>query len=71
LGAAYRRLARPFSELFQSGKHCVVETAQQYLWGLIRAGKRNMERMAEAVPDSDEQVLQSFLAYSTWNIVVS
>jgi SRSO17 transposase len=66
LGAVYRRLARPFSELFQSGNHCVVEAAQQYLCGLIQAGKRNMERMAEAVPDSDEQVLQNFLTHSSW-----
>jgi SRSO17 transposase len=66
LGAVYRRLARPFAELFESGNHCVVETAQQYLCGLIQADKRNMERMAEAVPDSDEQVLQNFLTHSAW-----
>ena len=26
-----------------------------------------MERMAEAVPDSDEQVLQNFLTHSAWD----
>jgi SRSO17 transposase len=45
----------------------VVKTAQQYLCGLMQAQKRNMERMAEAVPDSDEQVLQNFLTHSSWD----
>lgn len=55
-----------FAGLFQSGKHCVVETAKQYLCGLVQAEKRNMERMAEAVPDGDRQVLQNFLTHSSW-----
>lgn len=42
-------------------------TAQQYLCGLMQADKRNMERMAEAVPDSDDQVLQNFLTHSSWD----
>ncbi len=33
----------------------------------MQAEKRNMERMAEAVPDSDEQVLQNFLTHSGWD----
>jgi SRSO17 transposase len=45
----------------------VVETAQQYLCGLMQAEKRNMERMVEAVPDSDYQVLQNFLTHSSWD----
>jgi SRSO17 transposase len=45
----------------------VVKTAQQYLCGLMQADKRNMERMAEAVPDSDDQVLQNFLTHSSWD----
>jgi SRSO17 transposase len=45
----------------------VSATAQQYLCGLMQADKRNMERMAEAVPDSDEQVLQNFLTHSAWD----
>ena len=42
-------------------------TAQQYLCGLMQAEKRNMERMAEEVPDSDDQVLQNFLTHSSWD----
>jgi SRSO17 transposase len=37
------------------------------LKGLIQASKKNMERMAEAVPNSDDQVLQHFLTNSSWD----
>jgi SRSO17 transposase len=33
----------------------------------MQAEKRNMERMVEAVPDSDYQVLQNFLTHSAWD----
>src|SRR6266702_6414139 len=33
----------------------------------MQADKRNIERMAEAVPDSDDQVLQNFLTHSSWD----
>ena len=32
----------------------------------MRARLRNMERMAEAVPDSDDQSLQNFISNSPW-----
>jgi hypothetical protein len=67
LSAGYRQFARPFDDAFRSGNHCVSATAQQYLCGLMQADKRNMERMAEAVPDSDDQVLQNFLTHSSWD----
>lgn len=63
---AYGELGNEFGELFCSGNHSVAKTAQQYLCGLMQSEKRNMERMAEAVPDSDEQVLQNFLTHSSW-----
>jgi SRSO17 transposase len=63
----YRQFSQPFHELFRSGNHNVLSTAQQYLCGLMQAEKRNMERMAEAVPDSDDQVLQNFLTHSSWD----
>jgi len=34
---------------------------------LIQASKKNMERMAEAVPESNDQALQHFLTNSPWN----
>jgi SRSO17 transposase len=33
----------------------------------MQAEKRNMERMIEAVPNSDYQVLQNFLTHSSWD----
>ena len=33
----------------------------------MQSPKRNMERMAEVVPDSDSQVLQNFLTHSSWD----
>jgi len=36
------------------------------LFGLMQSEKRNMERMVEAVPDSDYQVMQNFLTHSSW-----
>lgn len=41
--------------------------SQQYLRGLMQVRRKNMERMAEVVPDSDEQVLQHFLSNSNWD----
>jgi SRSO17 transposase len=67
LSAAYQRFSQPFEDAFRSGNHRVSATAQQYLCGLMQADKRNMERMAEAVPDSDDQVLQNFLTHSSWD----
>jgi len=33
----------------------------------MQSGKRNMERIAEVVPESDEQRYQHFLLVSAWN----
>jgi SRSO17 transposase len=63
----FANFVEQFAHLFQSGNHCVAETAQQYVCGLVQAEKRNMERMAEAVPESDPQVLQNFLTPSSWD----
>jgi SRSO17 transposase len=53
---------------FQSYRHNVTEKARQYASGLMQAGARkNMERMAEVVPDSDARNLQQFLTHSKWS----
>ena len=41
--------------------------AEQYLRGLVQAGRKNMERMAEVVPDTDYQRLLHFLSHSPWD----
>jgi SRSO17 transposase len=45
----------------------VSQRAEQYFKGLIQSRKRNMERMAEVVPDCDDQSLQHFLTHSSWD----
>jgi len=44
-----------------------LSQAEQYLRGLIQSGRKNMERMAEAVPETDYQQLQHFLTHSPWD----
>jgi SRSO17 transposase len=41
--------------------------AEQYFRGLVQAERKNMERMAEVVPDTDYQPLQHFLTHSPWD----
>lgn len=57
----------PLDCLFKSGNHSVHETAKKYVKGLFQASKRNMERMAEVVPESNDQVFQNFLTHSSWD----
>ena len=45
----------------------VVEQSKKYLYGLIQSEKRNMERMAEVVPDSNDQAYQHFMSESPWD----
>jgi len=41
--------------------------AKQYLFGLIQSEKRNMERMAEVVPNCNDQAYQHFMSKSPWD----
>jgi SRSO17 transposase len=53
---------------FQSYRHDVSDKARQYACGLMQAGPRkNMDRMAEVVPDSKSRNLQQFLTHSKWS----
>lgn len=56
-----------FTPHFRLSTRSVEKQARQYLCGLIQARRKNMERMVEAVPDSDYQALQHFLSNSTWS----
>lgn len=56
-----------FSSFFRSKTRGVSHQAGQYLRGLTQARKRNMERMAERIPESDDQSLQHFLSNSPWD----
>ena len=57
-----------YAEHFQSYRHDVSDKARQYASGLMQAGSRkNMDRMAEVVPESRSRNLQQFLTHSKWN----
>jgi SRSO17 transposase len=59
---------KSFSHHFQSYRHDVTEKARQYASGLMQAGTRkNMDRMAEVVPDTKSRNLQQFLTHSKWS----
>jgi SRSO17 transposase len=44
-----------------------ISTARQYLRGLFQTDRRNMERMEQAVPGTNEQSLQHFISNSPWD----
>jgi len=56
-----------FGHHFRLRTRDVRRQSKQYLSGLMQARKKNMERMAEVVPESDEQALQHFLSNSSWD----
>lgn len=59
---------KTYTEHFQSYTHDVSEKARQYASGLMQAGARkNMDRMAEVVPESKSRNLQQFLTHSKWD----
>jgi SRSO17 transposase len=58
---------RRFSYFFITKTRSVVKIAQQYLKGLIQTRRKNMERMTEVIPDSDEQSMQHFITNSPWD----
>ena len=62
----YDDLTHSYRCCFRSGNHDVSQQANRYLRGLMQSPERNMERMAEVVPETDYQVLQHFLTHSHW-----
>lgn len=44
-----------------------TSTARKYLRGLLQTDRRNMERMEQAVPDTNEQALEHFISNSPWD----
>ena len=67
MGGRFIGFCKGFAKHFRLLRRDVSAQSQQYLRGLMQARKKNMERMAEVVPDSDEQVLQHFLSNSNWD----
>ena len=63
----FAKFHKEFSPFFQTQTRNNDEIAAQYLNGLIQAKKKNMERMEEKVPESNEQALQHFVTNSPWD----
>ncbi len=56
-----------FCSFFTSRTRNVNKQSRKYLFGLIQSEKRNMERMAEVVPDINDQSYQHFISESPWS----
>lgn len=67
MGKRFIAFCERYADHFQLKTREIGPQAQQYLCGLMQANRKNMERMAEVVPDSDEQSLQHFLSNSNWD----
>lgn len=68
MGSRFISFVNTYNEHFRSFYHDVSDKARQYSSGLMQAGTRkNMDRMAEVVPDSKSRNLQQFITHSKWN----
>lgn len=55
-----------YTDVFTSRTHSTVEKAKQYVSGLFQAEKSNIEKMSEAVKESNHQNLNHFISQSPW-----
>jgi SRSO17 transposase len=67
MGQRFRDFEVRFEAHFERGTRSVSAQAEQYLQGLMQAGRKNMERMEEVVPECNYQSLQHFLSHSEWD----
>jgi len=68
VGMRFVSFVKTFSHHFRSHRHDVSDKARQYASGLMQAGgRKNMDRMAEIVPESKSRNLQQFLTHSSWD----
>lgn len=44
-----------------------ISTARQYFRGVLQTDRRNMERMEQTIPGTNEQALQHFISNSPWD----
>ena len=67
MGQRFRAFCDGFADHFRWRTRDVGLQSKQYLSSLMQAQRKNMERMAEVVPESDDQMLQHVLSNSTWD----
>ncbi len=53
--------------MFVAGTRTSKQQARAYLYGLMQARRRNIERIRDVVPQSDEQALHHFISNSPWD----
>ena len=56
-----------FGSRFRSKTRSGEQQALKYVKGLIQSRRANMERMAELLPETDEQALHHFISNATWD----
>jgi SRSO17 transposase len=61
------RFVQRFDHFFMTKTRPSIRTARQYLRGILQSDRRNMERMEQVVPSSNEQSLQHFISNSPWD----
>ena len=66
MGSRFQRFSKRFGKHFLRGTRSVALQAQMYLQGLMQAGRKNIERMEEVVPDCSYQPLHHFISESEW-----
>jgi SRSO17 transposase len=66
MGRRFQSFSKRFGKYFLRGTRSVSLQAQIYLQGLMQASRKNIERMEEAVPDSNYESLQHFISDSEW-----
>lgn len=65
--ARFLAFSQEYAPLFRLRTRDASSQAHRYLKGLLQATRRNVERMAEIVPETDAQALHHFLAHSPWD----
>jgi len=56
-----------YMHLFNTATRSVAGSAEYYIQGLLRTGKKNIERIAEKVPHSDHQSMHHAISNSPWS----
>lgn len=68
LASEFMSFCEDYSPYFRAARHDLSGKARNYLGGLMmKAERKNMERMEEYVPDYDYQGQQQFLSDSPWD----
>ena len=56
-----------FTANFHTKTRNLSDISKKYRLGLFQTPKKNMERMAEVIPNSNDQAFQHFLSQSPWD----